>query len=273
VVSYYFSSYCHYLGIYTIGCVFMNELFGLLFTLALGMFLFLGAFVVFVSHNSDQFMTFSYSLAFSVMLMIMGIDLIPESYDLLGKSGQAFFFLLVFAVLGFVLLKILDYFIPDHEDDLTTSMDDKKNLAHIGLVSSIALVIHNILEGMAIYSSVTSSVSSSFLIALGVGLHNIPLGMIITSTFYKANGNKKRTLIILFFVSLSTFVGGLLLFLFDEVFLSPFINGCLLSMTVGMLFYICFCELFPKIVHSKNKKLSFLGIVSGVLLLLITFFI
>ncbi len=250
----------------------MSELFGLLFTLALGMFLFLGAFVVFISRNSEKFMTFSISFAFSVMMMIMITDLIPEAYETFGK-GQALVFLALFAVLGFLLLKILDHFIPDHEDDLTTSEDDRRNFAHIGLVSSIALVIHNILEGMAIYSSITASFTSSFFLLLGVGLHNIPLGMIITSTFYEANGSKKKTLFILFWVSLSTFVGGLLLYFCHGAFLSSFANGCLLSITVGMLLYICLFELLPKMIHSTSKKMIWSGIVSGILLLLVTIFL
>ena len=39
------------------------------------------------------------------------------------------------------------------------------------------------IEGMAIYTSVLSSVELGTLMCIGVGLHNIPMGMVLASTF------------------------------------------------------------------------------------------
>ena len=103
----------------------------------------------------------------------------------------------------FLILKILDRFVPEH---------DSNNLSHIGIVSSIAIIIHNIIEGMAIYNTVISDLNTCILLSLGVGLHNIPLGMAISSTTYK--DNKKSTILVVL-IALSTFIGGLLIALFN----------------------------------------------------------
>lgn len=248
---------------------------GLLFTLILGIFIILGAVIVFITKNNDRFIEFSMSLAFGVMTMLIFTDLLPEAYEVID-SGNVFyniFYIMVGAGIGFLLLKVLDHFIPDHEDDTKTDLDDNKNLKHIGLVSSIALVIHNIVEGMAIYLLITSDFKAGLFACIGVGLHNIPLGMVITSTFYKSNQSKKHTMFIILGISLSTFIGGLFLYLFHLSNIIEVLEGISLTLTIGMLLYILVMELFPKIRHIRNRNIVISGIMLGVLLLVITLFL
>jgi len=243
---------------------------GLLITLVLGIFIVIGAVITFASKNNNKFINFSISLAFSVMIMLMFVDLIPEVKEIFITEFGIFLgiILALFGiVLGIIILKVLDIFIPDHDGV------EKKELKHIGLISSIALVIHNIIEGMAVYTSVNNSLESGIILSLGIGLHNIPLGMVITSTFYKANNDKNKTWLIVSLVSLSTFLGGLIMMLLSGALVNELILGVLLSITMGMLIYITIFELLPKMIEMKNKKISILGIVTGVVLIVITMFI
>lgn len=80
------------------------------------------------------------------------------------------------------------------------------NVIHIGIVSTVAIVIHNVIEGMAVYNMVEESIRIGLLMALGVGLHNISMGMIICSTLQK--GKKSRMIKLLALASLSTFLVG-----------------------------------------------------------------
>lgn len=248
---------------------------GLVLTLLLGLFIIIGAVIVFITKNNDKFVQFSISLAFSVMLMLLAIDLVPEAYEVIDTGNNIYniLYILVGAAIGFILLKILDNFIPDHDDDPDTSSDDLKNLKHIGLVSSIALVIHNIVEGMAIYLLVSSDIKTGIMACIGVGLHNIPLGMVIASTFYKSNNSIKKTLLIIIGISLSTFVGGLIIFLFPLTNVLSYIESISLTLTIGMLLYILIMELLPKVINYKNKKITISGIVTGIVLLLVTLLI
>ena len=243
---------------------------GLLFTLGLGLFIIIGAVITFVSKNNNKFVSFSISLAFSVMIMLMFVDLIPEIKEIfITEFGSllGIIFALLGVVFGIVILKILDIFIPDHEGS------DKEELKHIGLISSIALVLHNVIEGMVIYTSVNNSIESGLLLCIGIGLHNIPLGMVITSTLYKSNNNIKKTLMLVSLVSLSTFLGGLIMMILSGVLVNELILGILLSITLGMLIYISIFELLPKMLESKNKKGIISGILIGIILISITMFI
>ena len=248
---------------------------GLLLTLILGIFIIIGSIVVFLTKNNDKFVQFSISLAFGVMLMLISIDLIPEAFEVIDSGNMLYnvIYILVGAAIGFLLLKILDHFIPDHDDDLDTDEDNDKNLKHIGFVSSIALVIHNIVEGMAIYLLVTSDLKHGLMACIGVGLHNIPLGMVIASTFYKANKSIKKTMFIILGISLSTFIGGLFIYLFNLSNIMNMLESITITLTIGMLVYILIMELLPKVIHSKDKKITFSGILLGILLLVCTMFI
>lgn len=248
---------------------------GLLLTLLLGLFIILGASIVFITKNNDKFIQFSISLAFGVILMLILTDLIPEAYEVVDSGSIIYdtLYIIIGASIGFILLKILDNFVPDHDDDLNTELDDNKNLKHIGMVASIALVIHNIVEGMAIYLLVNSDLKAGLMACIGVGLHNIPLGMVISSTFYKANKNKKNTILIILGISLSTFVGGLLIFFLPFDNIMELIEKISLTLTLGMLLYILIMELLPKAIHTKEKKITVIGITLGILLLIISLFI
>lgn len=248
---------------------------GLLLTLLLGLFIILGASIVFITKNNDKFIQFSISLAFGVILMLILTDLIPEAYEVVDSGSIIYdtLYIIIGASIGFILLKILDNFVPDHDDDLNTELDDNKNLKHIGMVASIALVIHNIVEGMAIYLLVNSDLKAGLMACIGVGLHNIPLGMVISSTFYKANKNKKNTILIILGISLSTFVGGLLIFFLPFDNIMELIEKISLTLTLGMLLYILIMELLPKVIHTKEKKITVIGITLGILLLIISLFI
>lgn len=248
---------------------------GLLLTLVLGLFIIIGAVIVFLFKNNEKFIMFSISLAFGVMTMLIIVDLLPEAFEIVdtGNTGYNFIYILVGAAIGFMLLKILDHFIPDHDDDPDTHEDDDKNLKHIGFVSSFALVIHNIVEGMAIYLLVSSDLKAGLMTCIGVGLHNIPLGMVIASAFYKANKNIKKTLIIILGISLSTFIGGLFIHLFNINSIMEVLESVSITLTIGMLLYILVMELLPKIIHTDDKKVTICGVCLGILLLIVASFI
>lgn len=245
----------------------------LLFTLGTGIFMIIGLCIVFLTKNNRKIVDLSISIAFSVMTMLIFAELLPEAYEKMREqfsSLQSILLILGFVVVGILILKVLDLFVPDHDvHEKETTIPE--NLFHIGIVSSIALVLHNIIEGMAIYSAVTIDPSMGFLVTIGVGLHNIPMGMVVTSTFYQANFNKKKTTLFVLGIALSTFIGGLIMFFLSGI-ITSFILGILLSITLGMLFYIVVFELLDEMRNNHNPKITRIGIIVGIIIFLLTLF-
>ena len=248
-----------------------NYQVGLLTTFLLGIFILIGAFIALMVEKKDKIIEFSIGLAFGVIVGLIITDLIPEIFENFGLRNLYLFF--IFGVFGFCILTVFDHFIPDHHEHKMTKKEANDNLIHIGMITTLALVLHNIIEGMAVYSTAISDLSLATLLAIGVGFHNIPLGMVIASSFYHSSKSKKKTIISIGFVSLSTFVGGIVMYLFHLTEISTVLLGILLSITLGMLVFIVVDELFPRIRSTKNKKITRMGIIVGVTLLIISFLI
>ena len=115
---------------------------GLVLTLVLGFFIIIGAFLMHIFENKERFLVISLSMAFGVMASLIFLELLPESFEIFNEKYSSIIsiaMILIFSIIGFLILKILDKFIPDHEDD------DEANLIHVGIVSSIAIILHNII--------------------------------------------------------------------------------------------------------------------------------
>lgn len=238
----------------------------LLITFLLGIFIIAGAVIARSTKDSELIEQLSISIAFGTMSALAVLELLPEAMEHL-ESGSTVI-LIVCVLAGIALLKILDHFIPDHDnahgfDHHCTT----ENVIHIGIMSSVAIILHNIIEGMAVFSMAEKSVSVGMLIALGVGLHNIPMGMVIYSTLSRKN--RSRKLVFLLAAALSTFAGGIIMKLLWFM-INDFVIGILIALTLGMIIYIVVFELLVHLMHTKHKLLSVAGAVVGVVIILIS---
>lgn len=255
-----------------IGCDAMNKIYGLILTLIVGLFFLIGGVISKKIKNKEKLNIFSVSLAFIIMLNLIFFDLMPEVIELLEdyKTITRIILIIVFVILGILLLKILDFFIPDHHHD---HHDNEKNIDehishehHIGTLTMISLTLHNILEGFTIYSLSLNDIKVGLLICLSVALHNIPLGMQI---FSGVDTKKQKGLIIL--LTISSLIGGLLYLLIGEV--SPLVEGIITCITLGMIIYIAIFELLPEMKHHIKEKESIFGLLVGLIIVVISLLI
>jgi len=234
---------------------------GIIFTLIVGLFFLVGIVLLKNSKNKNILSLITISMAFVVMLGVIFLDLIPEVIE--HKN----IFLIIPFVIGFSLLIILDLLIPhhhhEHSDKHCDKSDHEKHLNHIGIVTIIALIIHNIIEGISLYSVTVNDLKSGLLMMIGILLHNIPLGFQIGNTIQL---NKNKLLVSL--LCLSSCLGAIIMILFGG--LSESVISLLISLTLGMLLYILIFELFNEVRKNFDKKETLLGMVLGIILLLIT---
>ena len=184
-------------------------------------------------------------------------DLLPECLELVDNKV----IILLYALIGIGLLKLLDLFIPDHEHE----SNKKDHMEHIGLISFIALFIHNIIESTAIYTTSLTNTSLGLMMAIGVSFHNIPLGIQISSMIK----NKEEKLLLITGLTFSSLVGIILLNLL-KITLSNSVLCVLISVTLGMLVYISLFELLCEVKENIKKKELQLGIICGIILVIIS---
>ena len=248
----------------------MHNTLALFITFLLGFFIIIGVIIAFFLKKQKKVLDFIFAFALSILTMLILVDLLGHTIEHLGIKHIYLFIL--FTCLGLLIFKIIDDFVPEHEDAKMTKKEEKKNIVHIGVLATIALIIHNFVEGMAIYLTSANDINLGIMMALGVGLHNIPLGIIITTTL-NSDKNTGKYLFCIISLFISSFLGGLLLYLLNINMVSDIVIGSLLALTIGMLLYIIIFELYPKVKKTTNKKITIIGLVTGVIIALIGMFI
>ena len=229
----------------------------LFITFLFGMTILIGVVLVVILKNSKKISELSISIGFSVLLYLIFLELIPHVFEHLPYMDVLFY-----VVIGIVFLKLLDFFIPEHEHK-----ENDKHTLHISLIASIALILHNIIEGMALYTTLNNNFHIGLMMGLGVGFHNVPMGMVIASTLEDSKYSKKKIISIGTFISLSTVLGALVINLFGRI--SDYSLGVMLALTLGMIIYITIFELLQHMKH-QNKKNNLTGLIIGTIIFLIS---
>jgi ZIP family zinc transporter len=231
----------------------------LFITFFAGISILFGAAFIRLSHNTEKIEHLSIAMALSALLSLMIFDLLPDVAE--SAEGIGWVVSLIFVVGGVALLKFLDHLVPDHDDN--EKNHDTENAVHIGLISALAVILHNIVEGMTVYSVSLADPRQGFIFAVGIALHNIPMGMLIESTMEKET--KTAHTLVLSSVTLSTLFGGLLMRSISG-YLSETVIGILVCVATGMIIYIVFLELLPHVLKTKETVLNLIGAAMGVLL-------
>ena len=230
---------------------------GLLITFALGVFVLIGAAVAGFTKNEQLIRELSIAVALGAIIVLLACDLIPEALEGTEKIGWP---LTLFAVaIGFAILVILDRFLPESPIAHHQSHADSTAF-HISIATTIALTIHNIIEGMSVYGVAVESESTALMLAFGIGIHNLPMGMIVYS------GVRGQSLAqrvgVLGVAALSTFIGGIIMFSLGEN-VDESIVSFMLALTIGLLLFIAFAELLPHTLKSSNRPRAIIGVLAG----------
>ena len=252
----------------------MERNYGLIFTLCIGLFFLIGFILVRTIKDKKKLTYFSTGMAFIVMVGMLIFDLIPEiielnSDELLNKNFSVALSA-GFIILGIVLLKCLDIVLPHHQhnhNEHESKHEHEEHTTHVGLMTSISLVIHNIIEGMSIFIITCENIMTGFMATVAVGMHNIPLGIEIASNTEK---NKKSITdyIILGLLLLSSSIGALIIYL-SGIEIPEVIELILLSISCGMIIFISLFELLPEIKNYSKERQMYYGIITGIVLVIL----
>ena len=226
----------------------------LVITFLLGLFFAAGAAAARLSDNTRKIEEISISVAAGAMSALAAADIIPEILH--EMRGAGLIKAVLFTAAGIVFLKLLDRFVPEHHGD----EESPGAIIHIGIISALAIMLHNIIEGMAVYELGADSLRQGVIFAIGVGLHNIPMGMLVYSTLKDETRVKKYT--VLFAVMISTFAGGLVMAALGNG-MSHTLIDLLTCLTLGMIIYIISSELVPYMAAHRNYRVYAAGIAAG----------
>jgi zinc transporter ZupT len=128
----------------------------------------------------------SYSAAFAagILLALAFADLFPEGLELAGEAAIAGF------VGGFVLLFLTEVFTRAH----THHSPEERLRKHALGPFVLGLAIHNLADGFVLGIGAKASEITSWLVGLGVLVHQMPVGISLAAVFVAARATGSRIL-------------------------------------------------------------------------------
>ena len=243
-----------------------------LLTTIAGMSTMIGSlFIFFKFKNKEKFIAGSLSFAAGVMMTVSITDLVPESIIYLTKNMPylAPFISIIFMIIGIILSMIIEHFIPKYE----TNNNKNISLFRVGIISMLAIIIHNIPEGIATFIATNSNISLGISLTIAIALHNIPEGISISIPIYCSSNNKLKAFLYTFISALSEPFGAIITYLFLARFINNTIMGILFSIIAGIMLHISLCELLPTSKNYNYKKITKIFFVIGIIFMLLKFLI
>lgn len=223
-----------------------NLFFSLLISSISGLSTLLGALIIFVKNKNKNKIIYN-SLIFSsfIMIFISVSDLIPNSFNLISKNYNIFFsimLIITYILFGFIIVEIIN-----------DKNKNKSDLYKIGIVSAMAMVMHNLPEGIITFITTTKDVGLGINLAVSIALHNIPEGISIAIPIYYSTNSKLKTFSYTFIAAIVEPVGALLSLLFINK-INDYLFGIILSVTSGIMIYLSIFDLLKEVRKYLKKR-------------------
>ena len=247
----------------------------LLMTVIAGLATVLGGFITFFVKKNNM-KTLSLGLGFSagVMIFVSFTEILNDAKELLSVHFPNNYKWLIFFgfILGTIISKLIDTFIPDHVDEDLFNEDGKTPESHhhikrAGILTAIAIAIHNFPEGLGTFLVSSQNLTLGISVALAIALHNIPEGIAVALPIYHATGKKRYAIWYSFWTGMTEPLGALIgLFLLNTL-LPQACVGFLMAMVIGIMIYIAFDTLLPLSHEYGDWHYVITGIMSGIIVI------
>ena len=171
-----------------------------------------------------------------IMLYVSIFSLIPEAINYIGISFISIIILLIFINIGIIISTYIDKRI---------SKISSNSLYKLGIANIIALVLHNIPEGIITFLTSYNDLKLGISIAIAIALHNIPEGISIAVPIYYSTNSHKKAFIYTFISGFSELIGGILSYIFLANYINNYTLFIILSITAGIMIHLSLFELLP----------------------------
>lgn len=242
-----------------------NVVYSLLISSFAGISTLLGGLVVYLKFkDKNGFIVFALSFSLSVMISLSIFELLPDSFITLSSR----FGLLVGIIFTTVMFLVGKFLVTKINKKLAL-LQNKDNLYRVGLLSMIALMLHNFPEGIATFMASYNDLSAGISLGIAIMLHNIPEGISISVPIYYATGSKKRGVIYSLISGLAEPLGAILAFIVLKNYINEITIALVLVIVAGIMITISINEMLPEVNSYNKKNISILGMIIGVLLVIV----
>lgn len=250
-------------------------LFAFFLTLLAGLSTGVGSVIAFVSRRTNRkFLSVALGFSAGVMIYVSMIEIFATAQTTLtaqlGTRPGSWATVASFFG-GMLVIAVIDKLIPSAENphevkcmeaaDCPPQADQR--LMRMGVLTALAIAIHNFPEGLATFVSALQEPSVAIPIVAAIAIHNIPEGIAVSVPIYQATGSRARAFRYSFLSGLAEPLGALLGFLVLRPIMSDTVFGVLFAAVAGIMVFISFDELLPAAREYGEHHLSIYGLISG----------
>lgn len=264
-----------------------NVFYSFALTLFVGLTMGFGSLFSFlIKDENKKFLSFSLSFSAGIMIYISFMEILPEGMHLIEETAggnkatiialAAFFGGMVFTAL---LEKLVHSMGGDHHHDLDSDhMDDshhhddidKNHMEKLGIMTAISVGIHNLPEGLAIFTTGLKDITIAIPLAIAVILHNVPLSIAISVPIYYATNSRKKAFIYASLVGLCQPLGAIIGYALFSSFFSDMLFGILFCIISGIMVFVSLDELLPTSQQYEDHHFSVYGTILGMMVMAIS---
>ncbi len=251
-----------------------HVIYALTLTLFAGLATGIGSLIALVARRTNRtLLAFSLGLSAGVMIYVSFVELFAHAQESLSalsgdRLGALYTTLSFFAGVAFIAL--IDLVIPSAENphqprgvEQIEKPQDSSKLKRMGLLTAVAIAIHNFPEGIATFATAYEEPSLGLAIAIAVAIHNIPEGVAVSVPIYYATGSRRKAFWYSLLSGLAEPLGGILAFLLLRPLISDSLMGVVLASVAGIMVYISVDELLPAAREYGREHVSIVGFVVG----------
>ena len=247
----------------------------LLITFIAGLATTIGGFITFlVKKNNLKILSLGLGFSAGVMIFVSLTEILPTATELLKSYYPVDYNWIVFFgfIAGVVISKLIDTFVPDHvEEDLTdgcdTACQKRHRIKRAGLLTAIAIAIHNFPEGLGTFLVSSQDLTLGASVALAIALHNIPEGIAVALPIYHATGKKRMAIWYSFWTGMTEPLGAIIGMILLSLFLPQVFVGFFMAAVVGIMIYISFDTLLPLSHEYGDWHYAITGIMYGIVVI------
>ena len=224
--------------------------------------------------TNTKFLSVALGFSAGVMIYVSMVEIFAEAKvsltQALGQTRGYWVTALSFFA-GMLLIALIDRLVPaadnPHElhrvEELRGNRAKSHKLMRIGILTAMAIAIHNFPEGIATFTAAVKDPSLGVAIAIAIAIHNIPEGIAVSVPIYYATGNRRKAFWLSLFSGLSEPLGALVGYLILMRFYNDVMFGMLFAAVAGIMVFISLDELLPTAREYGEPHLSIYGTVAG----------
>ncbi|MBI5532662.1 MAG: zinc transporter ZupT [Deltaproteobacteria bacterium] len=255
-----------------------DMLFAFFLTALAGLSTGIGSAIALIARRANKtFLSLGLGFSAGVMIYISFVELLGSArLSLAQHLGAGRGNLLAVAAFfgGMLLIGIIDRLVPSFENPHDAKADDaldappaNDKLLRMGVLTAIAVGIHNFPEGLATFVSAMSDPKRGVAVAVAIAIHNIPEGIAVSVPLYYATGSRRKAFTWSFLSGLAEPAGALAGYVLLRAFISEAAMGTVHAAVAGIMVFISLDQLIPNAHQYGKGHMPIYGLVGGMVIM------